>query len=177
MANNDNGLVADYEEEREMAAKQFQRAFNTNRSQPSLRRLIARTSDISESFSSGDKFASSLASTNGANTSVHIMEDIPVYRELEEKWVPKWRRLFNRACPQPIRNALKPPTTREAWIQFVFVHLPILHWLWRYTPKQLIGDVIAGLTIGVTHIPQGISLTLSHPLANGGVPHLLENWA
>lgn len=83
------------------------------------------------------------------------MEDVPVYRELEE-WVPKWRRVFNRVCPQPIRSALKPPISKEAWMKFMFVHLPIIHWVWQYTPKQLIGDTIAGLTIGVTHIPQGI---------------------
>ena len=41
-------------------------------------------------------------------------------------------------------------------MKFMFVHLPIIHWVWQYTPKQLIGDTIAGLTIGVTHIPQGI---------------------
>ena len=80
---------------------------------------------------------------------------VPVYRELEE-WVPKWRRVFNRVCPQPIRNALKPPMGKEAWLKFMFVHLPILHWVWQYTPKQLIGDTIAGLTIGMTHIPHGM---------------------
>lgn len=141
-----------------MAAKQFQHALNTSKLRPTVRRLVTRTSDISESFSSSGKFTSSLASARGADTSLDVMEDVPVYRELEEKWAPKWRRLFNRACPQPIRNALKPPTTKNGWVQFMFVHLPILHWLWRYTPKQLIGDTIAGLTIGVTHIPQGNSI-------------------
>lgn len=34
--------------------------------------------------------------------------------------------------------------------------LPIASWLPRYQPKKwLLGDVIAGLTVGIVHIPQG----------------------
>jgi MFS superfamily sulfate permease-like transporter len=44
----------------------------------------------------------------------------------------------------------------KQWKSFIFVHLPIIQWLWQYRPKYLIGDIIAGITIGVTHIPQGM---------------------
>ena len=128
------------EDEREASAKEFQRSFNSSpRPRSSFRRLAGRGMQGAHD----NRFSGGL-----------MMEGVPVYREIEES-VPKWRRMFNRVCPQPIRNALKPPMSKEAWLKFMFVHLPILHWVWQYTPKQLIGDTIAGLTIGVTHIPQG----------------------
>lgn len=65
-----------------------------------------------------------------------------------------------RLFPQPLRNALLPPYTLSQWKKFFFIHLPILHWLWTYRPKQLVGDIIAGITIGVTHVPQGIGFAL-----------------
>ena len=79
-----------------------------------------------------------------------------IYREIDEKEsVSKLRNALQSVLPQPIRAALAPPTTLEGWKVFLFVHLPVVHWLWLYRPKQLIGDIIAGFTIGVTHIPQG----------------------
>ena len=85
-----------------------------------------------------------------------IVERVPVYRELDnDQDLPTWKRYLYRAFPQPIRNALKPPTKREEWKNFIFIHLPIVHWILNYTPNLLIGDFISGLTIGVTHIPQG----------------------
>ena len=59
-----------------------------------------------------------------------------------------------------MRNALLPPYSLAQWKKFLFVHLPIVHWLWTYRPRQLIGDFIAGITIGVTHVPQGIGFAL-----------------
>ena len=70
------------------------------------------------------------------------------------------KNFFYRVFPQPLRNALLPPRTLKQWRQFLFIHLPILHWLWTYRPRQLIGDLIAGITIGVTHVPQGIGFAL-----------------
>ncbi len=65
------------------------------------------------------------------------------------------RNCIDKTIPQPIRHSLLPPRTLAGWRKFVFVHLPVLHWLWLYKPKDIIGDLIAGITIGVTHIPQG----------------------
>ncbi|XP_072104776.1 solute carrier family 26 member 10 isoform X3 [Mobula birostris] len=45
--------------------------------------------------------------------------------------------------------------------QFWRRRLPFLTWLPRYKIKQwLIGDIIAGLTVGIIHIPQGMSFAL-----------------
>ena len=83
-------------------------------------------------------------------------ERLPVYRELEEeKGGGRLQSLVGRFLPQPIRNSLKPPTNKNEWKRFLYVHLPIVHWVISYTPKYLIGDVIAGLTVGVAHIPMG----------------------
>lgn len=80
----------------------------------------------------------------------------PIYRELQElDSLSKFRNGMKAFFPQPVRNALLPPRKWKEWQKFFLVHLPILHWLWTYRPKQLIGDLVAGITIGVTHIPQG----------------------
>lgn len=65
------------------------------------------------------------------------------------------KNFFMDLVPQPIRRNILPPMNWKQWRSFIFVHLPIIQWLWQYRPKQLIGDIIAGITIGVTHIPQG----------------------
>jgi MFS superfamily sulfate permease-like transporter len=70
------------------------------------------------------------------------------------------RSYCSRLFPQPLRNAVLPPFTAAQWKKFFFVHLPILNWLWNYRPKMLIGDIVAGITIGVTHVPQGIGFAL-----------------
>lgn len=92
---------------------------------------------------------------------LHDLGGESIYREIDEREsLSKWRNAMSKAVPQPIRKALLPPLTWEQWKKFVLVHLPVLDWLSSYRPKQLIGDVIAGVTIGVTHIPQG---KLLHP--------------
>ena len=48
-----------------------------------------------------------------------------------------------------------PPRNPKELKQFILVHLPILSWVWSYQPKFLIGDIIAGITVSVMHIPQG----------------------
>lgn len=57
--------------------------------------------------------------------------------------------------PEPFRSHFTPPKTVLQWRDFLFARLPILHWLWIYKVKWIIGDLIAGITIGITHIPQG----------------------
>jgi len=48
-----------------------------------------------------------------------------------------------------------PPRNVKELKQFTLVHLPILSWLWSYQPKFLIGDITAGISIAIMHIPQG----------------------
>ena len=62
--------------------------------------------------------------------------------------------------PEPVFSALKPPLNKKEWRQFVLVHLPILSWVWSYRPAYLFGDIIAGITVAIMHIPQGVWCTL-----------------
>ena len=48
-----------------------------------------------------------------------------------------------------------PPRTAKELKQFILLRLPILSWLWSYQPKFLIGDITAGITVAIMHIPQG----------------------
>ncbi|XP_067832824.1 solute carrier family 26 member 10 isoform X2 [Heptranchias perlo] len=49
----------------------------------------------------------------------------------------------------------------NAWKRFLKERLPFLTWLPRYKFKQwLIGDIIAGVTVGIIHIPQGMAFAL-----------------
>ena len=70
----------------------------------------------------------------------------------------KTKLMFNKAyyyTPEPVRSSVKPPTSCEDWKSFFLIRVPIIQWLWSYKAKHLIGDLVAGLTIGMTHIPQG----------------------
>ena len=80
-----------------------------------------------------------------------------IYREMDEGGsMSRAAKLCRRLTPQPVRHAILPPGLRwSEWKRFLFIHVPILQWLLAYRPKQLLGDAIAGITIGVTHIPQG----------------------
>lgn len=79
-----------------------------------------------------------------------------IYREFEEyESLSRVKNKLKKIIPQPIRKSILPPRSWKEWQRFIFTHLPIIHWLWTYRPQQLIGDIIAGITIGVTHIPQG----------------------
>ncbi|CAM1505940.1 Fc.00g115770.m01.CDS01 [Cosmosporella sp. VM-42] len=44
-----------------------------------------------------------------------------------------------------------------ASVQYVIEKFPIIGWLPRYNPRWILNDVIAGLTIGLMLIPQGLS--------------------
>ena len=79
-----------------------------------------------------------------------------IYREFEEyESLSRIKNGLKKIIPQPLRMYMLPPRSWKEWQKFLFTHLPIIHWLWTYRPQQLTGDIIAGITIGVTHIPQG----------------------
>ena len=152
------------EDERADRAREFR--VTLNRRRPSRKRYslssqFLQTSALEQSQSGLDSSVSAFSTS----TSTALQGDLvplqalggeAIYREIDEKEsISKWRNALANACPQPMRNALLPPRGWDQWKKFVFVHLPVLHWLWTYRPKQLIGDCIAGITIGVTHIPQG----------------------
>ncbi|XP_065900969.1 prestin-like isoform X2 [Dysidea avara] len=75
----------------------------------------------------------------------------------------KTKLMFNKAyycTPEPLRSSIKLPTSCADWKSFFLIRVPIIQWLWSYQAKHLIGDLVAGLTIGMTHIPQGIGFAL-----------------
>ena len=57
--------------------------------------------------------------------------------------------------PEPVRSALIPPLTAREWLEFLLIHVPIIRWVWTYQAKFLVGDIIAGITVAIMHIPQG----------------------
>lgn len=102
---------------------------------------------VSSVYSDGDD-AISLSVPDGGGEAI--------YRECEEyESLSRVKNKLKKIIPQPIRKSLLPPRSWKEWRKFMFIHLPIIHWIWTYRLNQLIGDLIAGVTIGVTHIPQG----------------------
>ncbi|KAI8958784.1 sulfate permease [Daldinia sp. FL1419] len=67
---------------------------------------------------------------------------------------------FARTAPRQFPSAAK---------QYLVDKLPILQWLPRYSPSWLIQDFMAGLTIGVLLIPQGLAYAkiATIPIENG----------
>lgn len=62
---------------------------------------------------------------------------------------PKW-------SYKEIRNLRDGPCSKNAWIQRLKHALPISLWLPKVRKSDLIKDVIAGITVGVLCIPQGL---------------------
>lgn len=87
--------------------------------------------------------------------------DVPQF-EADHSPLPKGQSLKEKLetvlPPEPVKSALKPPTTSHEWLEFLLVHVPILHWVWTYQSRFFLGDIISGITIAVVHIPQGTSL-------------------
>ena len=111
--------------------------------------------------SDGNPFAASSGGDDAYNGGIplpltNLEGGEAIYREFEEyESLSKLKNGLRKTFPQPIRKSLLPPRSWKEWRRFVFVHLPIIRWLWAYRTSNLIGDLIAGVTIGVTHIPQG----------------------
>lgn len=154
------------EEEKAQRAKEFRTKLNRRR--PTRKRYSFSSPFLQSQRAGGSLEQSSLEASGLHSPNSSLGDAVPlvniggeaIYREISEKQsLSKWRNAVEEMIPQPIRKALCPPTTREEWKRFLFVHLPVVHWLWLYRPKQLIGDVVSGITIGVTHIPQGESHT------------------
>jgi hypothetical protein len=41
--------------------------------------------------------------------------------------------------------------------------LPVIHWLPKYSREDLLGDVVAGITLGLMVVPQGLPFAIAHP--------------
>ena len=76
-----------------------------------------------------------------------------------------YRKLFYYDEPKKLPFIKKLKTTIKCDKQIIFNIFPILKWLPKYKKTDLVSDIIAGLTVGVMHIPQGMAYALL-----GGVP-------
>ena len=61
---------------------------------------------------------------------------------------------WNRVARLSVKGARALPS---ASVQYVSEKVPIVGWLPRYNYRWIINDVIAGLTLGLMLIPQGLS--------------------
>lgn len=61
---------------------------------------------------------------------------------------------WNRAGRMMSKTAKAFPS---ASAQYLMDKVPIVGWLPRYNPRWILNDVIAGLTLGLMLIPQGLS--------------------
>lgn len=51
----------------------------------------------------------------------------------------------------------RPLIKNKNVVHFLHRHVPITKWLPKYSSEKAIGDLIAGVTIGLTMIPQSIA--------------------
>ncbi|XP_077976522.1 prestin-like [Styela clava] len=78
----------------------------------------------------------------------------------EIKWKEKIRIVAKEKCTCSAQRLKK----------FVFSVLPILQWIPKYNPRKLLfGDIAAGITVGIVHLPQGMAygLLASLPAVTG----------
>ncbi|KAI1275661.1 sulfate permease [Xylaria sp. FL0933] len=95
-------------------------------------------------------------------------ENIEALRE-ELRTDPNLNRVkhYSKVVPERLPSAAK---------QYFLDKLPIAQWLPRYSPSWLISDFMAGLTIGVMLIPQGLSyakiatIPIEHGLYSSWIP-------
>lgn len=77
------------------------------------------------------------------------------FRPVSSEVKKNWYKIF--IPPEPILSSLLPPMTRKELVTFFFTHFPIFGWIWTYQLNYFIGDIIAGITVAIMHIPQGES--------------------
>lgn len=65
--------------------------------------------------------------------------------------------------------------SKSWWMGVVKERVPMIHWLQGYNTNDFISDLIAGVTVGLTVMPQGLAYAtlaglepqVSHPLERG----------
>lgn len=78
---------------------------------------------------------------------------------------------WNRVSRLTIKGVRALPS---ATAQYLVDKVPIVGWLPRYNPRWVFNDIIAGLTLGLMLIPQGLSYA---SLATIGVQYgLMSSW-
>lgn len=99
--------------------------------------------------------------------------------------IPTWKQAVQAVkSDQNVRNLRKlasqyGPELPQQSIQYALSKVPIVQWLPRYSPRWLLNDVLAGITIGVLLVPQSLSyagvanLPASYGLVSSWLPTLL----
>ena len=93
-----------------------------------------------------------------SDTPAHVVVDRRVYSETEfnSKWTPK-------KTPKPSASQRIGGCCRETcacsgacWRDAIYQYLPFIRIMKKYNIKRdLVGDVVAGITVGIMQIPQG----------------------
>jgi len=89
-------------------------------------------------------------------SSVLVIQKILFTMEFFSKFINEQRNdhTWNRAAQLTAQGARALPT---ASAYYAIDKLPIIGWLPKYNYRWLVNDVIAGLTVGLMLIPQGLS--------------------
>ncbi|XP_017470317.1 PREDICTED: sodium-independent sulfate anion transporter-like isoform X1 [Rhagoletis zephyria] len=106
--------------------------------------------------------------SNVSTTSVHATEiyssevslDVPpdaLYTSSSNCIIEEVDTNNERDCCQTTTIWLKNTASNIFRKKTLYKRLPILAWLPKYNQKDLIGDLVAGITIGLTVIPQGLA--------------------
>jgi sodium-independent sulfate anion transporter 11 len=78
---------------------------------------------------------------------------------------------WNRAARLSVKGAKALPA---GTVQYISDKVPIVGWLPKYNPRWIVNDLIAGLTLGLMLIPQGLSYA---KIANIPVEYgLMSSW-
>ncbi|XP_063149970.1 solute carrier family 26 member 10-like isoform X2 [Candoia aspera] len=94
---------------------------------------------------------SALAFYRGIYTQKHFQQVYGVPPEPESSLAGMLKGRLSRGCR----------CSKAAALHLLRSRLPVASWLPKYQPKKwLLGDLLAGLTVGIVHIPQGMAFAL-----------------
>ncbi|CAG9809629.1 unnamed protein product [Chironomus riparius] len=107
-------------------------------------------------------------SLRGPSYSVNIQQDgdstNPVYRGSSEFMLDDQEPKSTTDQMKEIPSKIKKKTQNAFRKKNIYKRIPIFNWLPKYSKEDAIGDIIAGITVGLTVIPQA--------LAYAGIAHL-----
>lgn len=65
--------------------------------------------------------------------------------------------LFHFSVAEPVADSSSAIAKNGAIKKIILKRLPILNWLPHYTKEDIIADFVAGITVGLTMIPQSVA--------------------
>ena len=73
---------------------------------------------------------------------------------------PRSTRAAASAAANYFSKSCRQCCTRQAWYNLAYRRVPALTWLPSYSPSMLRNDLVAGITVGVVLIPQGVAYAM-----------------